>query len=104
MTVNGMMHSRPQSRLALLTVLSLRRLRGPSGSGDENGNDDVQWNDDGKPLGRARALLRLAAKVNPRDDLEMRTRTTNSVVRAVPKIFHYEARTIAHVDVILISS
>ena len=38
------------------------------------------------------------------DDLEMRTRTTNSVVRAVPKIFHYEARTIAHVDVILISS
>ena len=40
-------HSRPQSRLALLTVgdwargsalvLSLRWLRGPSGSGDENG-------------------------------------------------------------------
>ena len=29
-------HSLPQIRLALLTV-RLRRLRGPSGSGDENG-------------------------------------------------------------------
>ena len=59
-----------------------------------------------KSLGRARAraLPRLATKVNPGDDLEMRTRPTNSVVRTVPKIFHYEARTVAHVDVILISS
>ena len=57
-----------------------------------------------KTLSGASALPRLATKVNPGDDLEMRTRPTSSVVRAVPKIFHYEARTIAHVDVILISS
>ena len=35
---------------------------------------------------------------------QSRARALPRLVRAVPKIFYYEARTIAHVDVILISS
>ena len=45
-------------------------------------------------------------QVNPGDDLEMRTALFVDFlfVPYVPKTFHYEARPIAHVDIILISS
>ena len=47
-------------------------------------------------------------RVNPGDDLEMRTALFVDCLRflghLVPKTFHYEARPIAHVDIILISS
>ena len=39
--------------------------------------------------------------LDPADEVEMKS---CGVVRAVPKICYYEARTIAHVDIILISS
>ena len=55
-----------------------------------------------KKPGRARALPRLSKSWGRLGNEN--ANYTNSVVRAVPKIFHYEARTIPHVDVILISS
>ena len=43
----------------------------------------------------------LGKRENPGDKVEMKS---CSAVRAVPKTFHYEARPITHVHIILISS
>ena len=51
---------------------------------------------------RLQGLLVTGKRENPGDKVEMKS---CSAVRAVPKICHqYEARPIAHVDIILISS
>ena len=47
------------------------------------------------------ALVSRVFSLDSADEVEMKS---CGVVRAVPKICHYEARTIAHVDIILISS
>ena len=52
-------------------------------------------------LTRLQGLLVIGKRENPGDKVEMKS---CSAVRAVPKTFHYEARPITHVHIILISS
>ena len=55
----------------------------------------------GRQAGMFGTRLQGDSSLDPADEVEMKS---CGVVRAVPKICYYEARTIAHVDIILISS